>query len=142
MGQGEARAGGRKKTAILSDICESLIGAVFLDGLLEKSSLVTLLTAALLALLAQTTQRWFAIGIMLEAGATVTYGPLGRPLYSPLAEQPIRFAGAETFVYRLTVTTEGYRLPRPPQYRPQSMAHDVRCAARLGRRASLGLIRG
>jgi branched-chain amino acid transport system permease protein len=35
-----------------------------------------------------------AVGIMLESGLTVTYGPLGRPLYSPLAEQPIRFAGA------------------------------------------------
>ena len=32
MGLGEARAGGRKKAAILSDICESLIGAVFLDS--------------------------------------------------------------------------------------------------------------
>jgi ribonuclease-3 len=32
MGQGEARGGGRKKAAILSDICESLIGAVFLDA--------------------------------------------------------------------------------------------------------------
>lgn len=32
MGQGEARAGGRKKAAILSDICESLIGAVFVDA--------------------------------------------------------------------------------------------------------------
>jgi branched-chain amino acid transport system permease protein len=35
-----------------------------------------------------------AVGIMLESGTTVTYGPLGRPLYSPLAEQPIRFGGA------------------------------------------------
>jgi ribonuclease-3 len=32
LGQGEARGGGRKKTAILSDVCESLIGAVFVDG--------------------------------------------------------------------------------------------------------------
>ena len=32
MGQGEARAGGRKKAAILSDICESLIGGVYIDG--------------------------------------------------------------------------------------------------------------
>jgi ribonuclease-3 len=32
MGQGEARGGGRKKAAILSDICESLIGAVFVDS--------------------------------------------------------------------------------------------------------------
>ncbi|HVB90053.1 MAG TPA: ribonuclease III [Beijerinckiaceae bacterium] len=31
LGAGEARTGGRKKTAILADICESLIGAVFVD---------------------------------------------------------------------------------------------------------------
>src|SRR5271163_1405174 len=37
MGQGEARAGGRKKAAILSDISESLIGAVFLDGGFEAA---------------------------------------------------------------------------------------------------------
>ena len=32
LGLGEARAGGRRKIAILSDVCESLIGAVFVDG--------------------------------------------------------------------------------------------------------------
>ena len=32
LGAGEAQAGGREKTAILADACESLIGAVFLDG--------------------------------------------------------------------------------------------------------------
>jgi ribonuclease III len=32
LGSGEARAGGRKKEAILADVCESLIGAVFVDG--------------------------------------------------------------------------------------------------------------
>jgi ribonuclease-3 len=32
MGQGEARAGGRKKAAILADVCEAIIGAVFLDA--------------------------------------------------------------------------------------------------------------
>jgi ribonuclease-3 len=32
LGPGEARAGGRKKAAILSDVCESMIGAVFVDG--------------------------------------------------------------------------------------------------------------
>jgi branched-chain amino acid transport system permease protein len=35
-----------------------------------------------------------AAGIMLESFATITYGPLGRPLHSPLAEQPFRFGGA------------------------------------------------
>jgi ribonuclease III len=37
MGLGEAREGGRKKAAILSDICESLIGAVHLDGGFEAA---------------------------------------------------------------------------------------------------------
>jgi ribonuclease-3 len=32
LGPGEAQGGGRKKVAILSDICESLIGAVFIDA--------------------------------------------------------------------------------------------------------------
>ena len=32
LGLGEARGGGRKKAAILSDICESIIGAVYVDG--------------------------------------------------------------------------------------------------------------
>ncbi len=32
LGAGEAHGGGRKKAAILSDVCESLIGAVFVDG--------------------------------------------------------------------------------------------------------------
>lgn len=32
LGSSEVRAGGRAKAAILADVCESLIGAVFLDG--------------------------------------------------------------------------------------------------------------
>jgi branched-chain amino acid transport system permease protein len=42
-----------------------------------------------------------AVGIMLESAATITYGPLGRPLYSPLAEQPVRFAGAGIYPQEL-----------------------------------------
>jgi ribonuclease III len=37
MGQGEARGGGRSKAAILGDVCEALIGAVFLDGGFEAA---------------------------------------------------------------------------------------------------------
>jgi ribonuclease-3 len=37
LGLGEARGGGRKKAAILSDICESIIGAVYVDGGLEAA---------------------------------------------------------------------------------------------------------
>jgi ribonuclease-3 len=32
LGAGEAHSGGRNKTAILGDVCEALIGAVYLDG--------------------------------------------------------------------------------------------------------------
>jgi ribonuclease-3 len=32
LGSSEANAGGRNRTAILADVCEALIGAVFLDG--------------------------------------------------------------------------------------------------------------
>lgn len=32
LGEGEAQAGGRKKEAILGDVCEAIIGAMFLDG--------------------------------------------------------------------------------------------------------------
>ena len=37
LGMGEARGGGRKKAAILSDVCESVIGAVFVDGGFEPA---------------------------------------------------------------------------------------------------------
>ena len=32
LGDGEAQTGGRKKRAILGDMCEAIIGAVYLDG--------------------------------------------------------------------------------------------------------------
>jgi ribonuclease-3 len=32
LGASEANAGGRTRTAILADVCEALIGAVFIDG--------------------------------------------------------------------------------------------------------------
>jgi ribonuclease-3 len=37
MGVGEARSGGRKKKALLADVCESVIAAVYLDGGLEAA---------------------------------------------------------------------------------------------------------
>jgi ribonuclease III len=42
LGLGEARGGGRKKAAILSDVCESLIGAVFVDGGFEAARVLIL----------------------------------------------------------------------------------------------------
>ena len=40
LGDGEAQTGGRKKRAILGDICEAIIGAVFLDGGFDAAQLV------------------------------------------------------------------------------------------------------
>lgn len=37
MSTGEERSGGREKPAILADVCEALIGALFLDGGLEAA---------------------------------------------------------------------------------------------------------
>lgn len=42
-----------------------------------------------------------AIGIVLESGVTLTYGPLGKPLPSPLAETPIRMGGAGIYAQEL-----------------------------------------
>jgi ribonuclease-3 len=40
LGAGEVKAGGRRKAAILADVCESLIGAVFIEGGFEAASKV------------------------------------------------------------------------------------------------------
>jgi branched-chain amino acid transport system permease protein len=42
-----------------------------------------------------------AIGIMMEAGATQTYGSFGKPLPSPLAVSPIRIGGAGVYIQEL-----------------------------------------
>ncbi|WP_319531405.1 ribonuclease III [uncultured Cohaesibacter sp.] len=37
LGEGEAQAGGRKKEAILGDVCEAIIGAIYIDGGLDEA---------------------------------------------------------------------------------------------------------
>lgn len=44
-----------------------------------------------------------AIGLMLESALTATYGPLGKPLYSPLAVTPIRFGGTGIYPQELLI---------------------------------------
>lgn len=44
-----------------------------------------------------------AIGLMLESALTATYGPLGKPLYSPLAERPIRIGGTGIYPQELLI---------------------------------------
>ncbi len=38
VGEGEAQTGGRKKTAILADVCEALLAAIYLDGGFDEAS--------------------------------------------------------------------------------------------------------
>jgi len=42
-----------------------------------------------------------AVGIMIESATTATYGPLGRPLPTPLVEQPLRIGGAGIYAQEL-----------------------------------------
>jgi branched-chain amino acid transport system permease protein len=95
------------------------VTAVVLVGqgvpLLAAAALAMLVAAALGALIERFLVRPFntepnaigwmlttiAIGIMLESGATQTYGSLGRPLPSRLAETPIRFGGAGIYLQEL-----------------------------------------
>jgi len=42
-----------------------------------------------------------AVGILLESGTTIAYGTLGRPFPTPLARQPLRFAGAGIYPQEL-----------------------------------------
>ena len=99
-----------------------MFGAVLTVVLVERglplpiaATVAILAAAALGALIERTLVRPFnrepnaigwmlttiAVGIMLESGATVTYGPLGRPLHSPLADSPVRFAGAGIYLQEL-----------------------------------------
>jgi branched-chain amino acid transport system permease protein len=42
-----------------------------------------------------------AVGIVIESATTIAYGPLGRPLPSPLAETPIRIGGAGIYAQEM-----------------------------------------
>lgn len=44
-----------------------------------------------------------AIGLMMESALTATYGPLGQPLHSPLADKPIRIGGTGIYPQELLI---------------------------------------
>ncbi len=44
-----------------------------------------------------------AIGLMIESALTATYGPLGKPIYSPLAQTPIRIGGSGIYAQELLI---------------------------------------
>src|SRR5271165_6215414 len=100
LGLGEARGGGRKKMAILSDVCESLIGAVFVDGGFEAARDLIL-------------RGW---GPRLTADAepardaktAVQEWAQGRGLPAPRYEEAARSGPAHAPLFVMRVVLEGY----------------------------------
>ncbi len=98
LGAGEAHGGGRKKAAILSDVCESLIGAVFVDGGYEAArALVVRAWGARLAAAAEPAR---------DAKTTLQEWAQARALAAPAYEEVSRIGPdhAPQFVMRVIVT--------------------------------------
>ncbi len=95
MGQGEARAGGRKKAAILADICEAIIGAVFLDaGFAPASKVVSDTWRAAYGRRSRARARRQDRGAGMGAGARAAGAALCRSgAQRPGSRAPFRHAG-------------------------------------------------
>ena len=101
LGPGEAQAGGRKKEAILSDICESLIGAVFIDagfdaarGLVERSWRARMQAVAEVERDAKTAMQEWAQGRALPAPTYIEVERSGPP-HSPQFVMQVVLMGYE-----------------------------------------------
>jgi len=72
-----------------------------------------------------------AVGIVIESATTITYGPLGRPLVSPLAEKPIRIAGAGVYLQELLLplVAIGVMLALEAFYRRTTLGRAMRAVA-------------
>lgn len=101
MGGGEAGAGGRKKSTILSDACEALLGAIFKDGGFEPARrLIRALWEARLAadehvpVDAKTALQEWAQGRKLDLPRYVKVSREG-PDHAPIFTVEVRIAGLE-----------------------------------------------
>lgn len=72
-----------------------------------------------------------AVGIVIESATTLTYGPLGRPLASPLADKPIRFVGAGIYAQEmlLPLVAIGIMLALEAFYRRTTLGRAMRAVA-------------
>ena len=100
LGDSEAAAGGREKPAILSDVCEAVIGAVFLDG--GHDAATEAVRRAWTTRLHQPTRPLRDPKTALQEWAQ----SLGRP--APLYAQTERTGPDHAPRFTLTVTVEGY----------------------------------
>ena len=100
LGLGEARGGGRKKAAILSDVCESIIGAVFLDGGFEAArALILRAWAARLTADAEPAR---------DAKTALQEWAQARALAAPRYEEAARSGPAHAPLFVMRVELPGY----------------------------------
>jgi branched-chain amino acid transport system permease protein len=72
-----------------------------------------------------------AVGIVIESATTITYGPLGRPLPSPLAEKAIRLGGAGFYLQELLlpIAAVGLMFALEAFYRRTTLGRAMRAVA-------------
>jgi ribonuclease-3 len=100
LGAGEAHSGGRKKNAILADMCEAIIGAVYLDGGFDTAfALVQRLWH----------ERMLAPRRHLRDGKTALQEwAQGRGLPIPVYKEGTRTGLAHSPVFHITVDVQGF----------------------------------
>jgi ribonuclease III len=116
LGTGEAHSGGRRKKAILADICEALIGAVYLDAGFETAS-------ELVQRLWQ--QRMMAPRRNLRDGKTALQEwAQARALPIPNYTEGSRTGPAHSPVFEINVEVQGY-LPAQAQGTSKRLAEQA-----------------
>ncbi|MCW6510707.1 ribonuclease III [Lichenifustis flavocetrariae] len=100
LGDSEAGAGGREKPAILSDICEAVIGAVFLDAGFEAAALIV--QKAWVERMRQPSRPLQDPKTALQEWAQ------GRGRPTPLYRETARSGPAHSPQFTLSVTVEGF----------------------------------
>jgi ribonuclease-3 len=98
LGLGQARGGGRKNAAILSDVCESLIGAVFVDGGFEAAE----------ALILRAWGERIAAEVVRDAKTMVQEWAQSRTLPAPRYEQVERSGPDHGPHFVIRVVVEGF----------------------------------
>ena len=104
LGQGERRAGGARKSAILGDACEALIGAVFLDAGFEAAR-------ALVRRQWETRMRADAAPVQ-DAKTAVQEWAQARGLRTPVYSEVGRSGPAHLPVFVMQVALEGFEPER------------------------------
>lgn len=100
VGEGEAQTGGRKKTAILADVCEALLAAIYLDGGYDEASVFV--------------DRFWRermvdfTGRLRDAKTTLQEWAQGMGLPPPAYEVAARGGPDHAPVFTVTVKVEGY----------------------------------